>query len=427
MRSSSFFSIKWILLLVFGFIFFNAFNLLNKTSFVQLTTKKFGWRGQADFVAKDVYSVSAKKEKKWEELKPFFDKFLEEFKDLLLVQIYIDKGSSKPKMYFVNALFENIAEKDLNKWTTEARKQLHFLMLSEVTFDDLNKALENAKNNVKNKKDEYLNVFRNRDRKAITKKIAESSLPYLTANDFHFPITNINKEIQNPLPDKSELDKEITILLLAKLTIKELTNAFQALSQSENMWKDIQPDLEGFQKKQYLLFSYEKGLLAWVWALFDEKNKKEYYELSGAAKNQLWYLIRQGFDDAKQLIDQLRLNSLASTSEQTNQENTESVLSEINFVLDDISKLKPNLKKINLDGEEYDVQTQPNTNTKILVKNKIIQNSQVVLNKLKKYLSDIKESPKNQNLAIGLGTAGGIVALAGVGGFAYWFLKIRKS
>ena len=33
----------------------------------------------------------------------------------------------------------------------------------------------------------------------------------------------------------------------------------------------------------------------------------------------------------------------------------------------------------------------------------------------------------NQNLAIGLGTAGGVVALAGAGGFAYWFLKIRKS
>ena len=33
----------------------------------------------------------------------------------------------------------------------------------------------------------------------------------------------------------------------------------------------------------------------------------------------------------------------------------------------------------------------------------------------------------NQNLAIGLGTAGGVVALAGAGGFTYWFLKIRKS
>ena len=33
----------------------------------------------------------------------------------------------------------------------------------------------------------------------------------------------------------------------------------------------------------------------------------------------------------------------------------------------------------------------------------------------------------NQNLAIGLGTAGGVVALAGVGGFVYWFVKIRKS
>ena len=32
----------------------------------------------------------------------------------------------------------------------------------------------------------------------------------------------------------------------------------------------------------------------------------------------------------------------------------------------------------------------------------------------------------NQNLAIGLGTAGGVVALAGAGGFTYWFLKIRK-
>ena len=33
----------------------------------------------------------------------------------------------------------------------------------------------------------------------------------------------------------------------------------------------------------------------------------------------------------------------------------------------------------------------------------------------------------NQNLAIGLGTAGGVVVLAGAGGFAYWFLRIKKS
>ena len=44
--------------------------------------------------------------------------------------------------------------------------------------------------------------------------------------------------------------------------------------------------------------------------------------------------------------------------------------------------------------------------------------------------TETKSSTKkstNQNLAIGLGTAGGVVALAGAGGFAYWFLKIRKS
>ena len=44
--------------------------------------------------------------------------------------------------------------------------------------------------------------------------------------------------------------------------------------------------------------------------------------------------------------------------------------------------------------------------------------------------AETKSSTKksnNQNLAIGLGTAGGVLALAGAGGFAYWFLKIRKS
>ena len=38
-----------------------------------------------------------------------------------------------------------------------------------------------------------------------------------------------------------------------------------------------------------------------------------------------------------------------------------------------------------------------------------------------------EEKTKKTNLAIGLGTAGGVVALAGAGGFAYWFVKIRKS
>ena len=40
---------------------------------------------------------------------------------------------------------------------------------------------------------------------------------------------------------------------------------------------------------------------------------------------------------------------------------------------------------------------------------------------------ETKEKNKNRDLAIGLGTAGGVLAFAGVGGFVYWFFKIRKS
>ena len=47
--------------------------------------------------------------------------------------------------------------------------------------------------------------------------------------------------------------------------------------------------------------------------------------------------------------------------------------------------------------------------------------------KTEKEEADEAESKKKQNLAIGLGTAGGVIALAGATGFAYWFLKIRKS
>ena len=53
----------------------------------------------------------------------------------------------------------------------------------------------------------------------------------------------------------------------------------------------------------------------------------------------------------------------------------------------------------------------------------------ITLSQLKTiYQESLPSSKKstNQNLAIGLGTAGGVVALAGAGGFAYWFLKIRK-
>ena len=41
--------------------------------------------------------------------------------------------------------------------------------------------------------------------------------------------------------------------------------------------------------------------------------------------------------------------------------------------------------------------------------------------------NDEVEKTSTKNLAIGLGAAGGVLVLAGVGGFAYWFLKIRKS
>ena len=58
-----------------------------------------------------------------------------------------------------------------------------------------------------------------------------------------------------------------------------------------------------------------------------------------------------------------------------------------------------------------------------------VKDIETYLDSLKKQAEEVKEekSTKNQNLAIGLGTAGGAVVLAGAGGFAYWFLKIRKS
>ena len=38
-----------------------------------------------------------------------------------------------------------------------------------------------------------------------------------------------------------------------------------------------------------------------------------------------------------------------------------------------------------------------------------------------------EDKDTNQNLAIGLGTAGGVIVLAGAAGFVYWLIKIRKS
>ena len=58
-----------------------------------------------------------------------------------------------------------------------------------------------------------------------------------------------------------------------------------------------------------------------------------------------------------------------------------------------------------------------------------VQDIETYWNSVQKQKANEKkqEETKNKNLAIGLGTAGGVVALAGAGGFAYWFLKIRKS
>ena len=56
------------------------------------------------------------------------------------------------------------------------------------------------------------------------------------------------------------------------------------------------------------------------------------------------------------------------------------------------------------------------------------------VSQLKKHFESTKvwflereQATKRRNLAIGLGTAGGIVVLVGASGFAYWFVKIRKS
>ena len=50
-----------------------------------------------------------------------------------------------------------------------------------------------------------------------------------------------------------------------------------------------------------------------------------------------------------------------------------------------------------------------------------------LVTKAEKEEADEAESKNKQNLAIGLGAAGGVVILAGAGGFVYWFVKIRKS
>ena len=373
-------------------------------------------------------SVSVEKEKKWEELKPFFDEVKTDFGDLLLIQISI-----KTRRYSVNALFENIKETDLNKWTGEGLSQLHYLVVGEVTLEDLNNALQNAKNSVEGQKKAYLDVLRKYD--GIIKDIAESKVPYLTVNDLHFPVTNINKEIQGQSVVNEELDKEITILLLANATIKELEDTLKNyIPKSKELWEAIQPQLAKTSAKQTLIFSVEKRSLFFANALFEEKKQPDYYELMGSAKHQLWILAVVKISDTKQLIQDLGLNSTAQTpTQETNQENTDSILSEINSVLTDILKLKPDLekiRKINLNGEEYDIYIESNTNEKFLLKNQKVQSNQDVLNQLKNYLANInnnQKTSKNQDLAIGLGTAGGVVALAGVGGFAYWFLKIRKS
>ena len=61
------------------------------------------------------------------------------------------------------------------------------------------------------------------------------------------------------------------------------------------------------------------------------------------------------------------------------------------------------------------------------VTSKMVENQLLVLNQAEAAKNkQAKEKQQSQDLTIGLATGGGVLFLAGVGGFLYWFFKIRK-
>ena len=376
------------------------------------------WRGATIFGYKDPGVVEL--EKKWNDIRPFFEEFKRDYSDLLLVRMILNGG-----LHYVDLLVKYSGEEDVSDWSEEALDQLKDMYLSKITKKILDDALVKAKEDAKEKKEDYFQIVNNSDYREVVNKIVNSQHPYVTVGDGHFRISEMAK-FRTSAFNETKAEEEVIPFLLAKINSNQLEGALKRIPERISKWKEFQEWLKD-KKSIPIIANYNQSLFS-IWALVEEKAVVDYYRLKGGARTQLDRLVIKNVD----------INSLIkSVARWTDKENNgkESVLTkkpkQLSKILEENNKKTrelindyPDFKKVELNGQMYEIIENEDTSqsVKLLLKNDDIATDDD-FTVLRKHLS---EEDSTDYLAIGLGVGGGVISLIVVGGLLYWFFRVKK-
>ena len=256
-----------------------------------------------------------------------------------------------------------------------------------------------------------------------------------------------NKGSQLPDPAKDKLQELVNDIVTAQ-NVKDALD----VKNNENLntlWSGIKDELK---KSEYTYLAetaitvdgtdYNLGSL-FAAAKYYAQYEKKGSELPAQAKNKLQSLVNAGVQH------QIFKASLTKANIQKNQK-LDDLWTQVKKILNqpefdkwkDTSSIKIKNKNYDLSllfaaaKEEADVkgsalpldvklQLQELLNDQVT--SKMIENQLLALNQAEAEKNkQAKEKQQSQDLTIGLATGGGVLVAAGVGGFLYWFFKIRK-
>ena len=255
-----------------------------------------------------------------------------------------------------------------------------------------------------------------------------------------------NKGSQLPDPAKDKLQELVNDIVTAQ-NVKDALD----VKNNENLntiWSDIKDELK---KLEYAHLTktpitvgrkdYNLGFL-FAAAKDDTQYEKKGSELSAAAKNKLQSLVSAGVQH------QIFKTSLTKANIQNNQK-LDNLWTQLKKILNQPEFDKWKDTSIKIKNKSYDLkllfvaakekadvkgsalsldaklQLQELLNDQ--VNSKMIENQLLALDQTEAEKNkQAKEKQQSQGLTIGLATGGGVLVAAGLGGFLYWFFKIRK-
>ena len=357
------------------------------------------------------------------------------------------------KNYDLKLLFEVAHDFTGNGYDLDlaAKMQLQDLVNPGIDAQKLKDALD-VKNN------ENLNTLWT----GIKDELKKAEYAYLSKTLINIGGTDYNLEfLFTAAKDDTQYAKEGSELpAQAKNQLQELVNDIvnaqnvkDALDVKNNenlntLWSDIKDELK---KLEYAHLTktpitvgrkdYNLGSL-FAAAKDDTQYEKKGSELSAAAKNKLQSLVSAGVQH------QIFKTSLAKAKIQNNQK-LDNFWTQLKKILNQPEFDKWKDTSIKIKNKNYDLKllfaaAKDKTNVKgsalslnsklqlqeLLndqVTPKMVENQLLALNQAEAEKNkQAKEKQQRQDLTIGLATGGGVLVAAGLGGFLYWFFKIRK-